>query len=100
MYYYIVLLLDSPEKPPDISSPVNSRDEFYVMYRCQLNQHDIIFGAEIDGIDSLTPVNISHTDLTMLNSLKLVELKTSRFINYKTDKIFQKYAFINYKVPI
>lgn len=94
MYYDIVSLLDSPAKRPDTSNPVNSRNEFCIMYRCQLNQHDIIFGSEVDGIDSFTRVNINHTDLTTLNSLNLIVLKTPRYGNYQTVKHFQKYVFM------
>lgn len=103
MYYDIVSLLDSPAVRPDTSIPVNSRNEFCIMYRCQLNQHDIIFGSEVDGIDSFTRVKISHKkkNLRTLNSLNLVVLKTPRYGNYETVKHFQTYVFmIISEVPI
>lgn len=59
-----------------MSKPVNEREEFCVVFRTKLNNHYLLFGAEVDGVKSKTQIN----NCSELAGAEFVELKTSRHI--------------------
>lgn len=66
----------SPHEKPDTGRPVNANEEFCVMFSTRIGDFSILYGAEVDGIDSEA---VCHDDT--LKNTKLVEVKTSRFID-------------------
>lgn len=58
---------------------MNENEEFCCMYRCRLEGADIVYGAEMDGIESDVPVDLNTMDLNKLNFIELkVKLKEER----------------------
>lgn len=55
---------------------MNEREEFCVVFRTKLNNHHLLFGAEMDGVKSRTEIN----SCSELADAEFVELKTSRQI--------------------
>lgn len=67
-----IYLIDSPAAEPITSAPVLESEEFCCMFTTKLDGTRILFGAEMDGIDSNRAVDLSKTDL---NDLKFTEVK-------------------------
>lgn len=61
------------------------------MYRCRLEGADIVYGAEMDGIESGTPVDLNTTDL---NNLNFIELK----VKLKEERPNQHRNYLKFKV--
>lgn len=59
-----------------MTKPVNERTELCVMFRAKLNNHCLLFGAEMDGIKSTSMIK----SCLELAEAKFIELKTSRCI--------------------
>jgi len=59
-----------------VTKPVNEKEELCVMFRAKLNNHCLLFGAEMDGVKSTSVIN----SCSELAEAQFIELKTSRFI--------------------
>lgn len=82
------LFPDYPNQQPNLTRCVNANEEFALVYRSKLNNHYLLYGAEVDGVDSLDLVS---SDVSHLNNVRFVELKTSRQIqNERQDRNFKK----------
>lgn len=72
------VLSKSPcDDPPGNSESVNEGEEFCVMFQTQLNDKNILYGAEMDGIEIKSDKPIS--DIQQLNNTKFVEVKVKRY---------------------
>ncbi|XP_059470468.1 decapping and exoribonuclease protein-like [Neocloeon triangulifer] len=58
-------------KKPDPSQPISDYEGFHCVYRSQIGEHSLLYGAEIDGLSNVD-------DLKNLNKAKLVELKVCK----------------------
>lgn len=74
--YIFLFFSGKPEGVPDVTRPVNERKELCVMFRTKLNNHCLLFGAEMDGVESTSVIN----SCSELAGAKFIELKTSRHI--------------------
>lgn len=87
------MMADSPDAEPNLSIPQNQNEEFCVMFKSKLNSHRIMFGAEMDGVDSCVPV----MSLDDLQKVEFVELKTCRKLQHlKQTENFKKYKLIKW----
>jgi len=59
-----------------VTKPVNEREELCVMFRAKLNNHCLLFGAEMDGVISTSVIKTCSE----LAKAQFIELKTSRRI--------------------
>lgn len=73
---YLNSFSDKPNGVPDVRKPVNELEELCVMFRTKLNNHHLLFGAEMDGVKSTTGIN----NCSELAKAEFIELKTSRQI--------------------
>lgn len=78
-YIYMTMIIESDSsfldkfgERPNINVPVNENEEFCCMFRTRLGNHELLYGAEMDGIESDDAVDLASADL---DSLKFVELK-------------------------
>lgn len=69
---FLLCFTDSPTSNPITSTPVLEAEEFCCMYTTKLEGTSILYGAEMDGIESNTAVDLSKINL---NDLKFTELK-------------------------
>ncbi|XP_065199568.1 decapping and exoribonuclease protein-like isoform X2 [Planococcus citri] len=83
------LLTESPEKYPNTSKPINSNEEFCVVFHSRLNGNGLLYGAEVDGVDHNDSIHES-LNCNVLNKVKMVELKTSRHIEFEKQKLHHK----------
>lgn len=67
-----ILFVDSPAAEPITSTPVLEAEEFCCMFTTKLENTRILYGAEMDGIESDTAVDLSTSNL---NDLKFTEVK-------------------------
>jgi hypothetical protein len=67
---------DKPDGLPDVKKPVNEQEELCVIFRTKLSNHRLLFGAEMDGVMSMTAIN----DCSDLAKAQFIELKTNRQI--------------------
>jgi RAT1-interacting protein len=76
--HYICLnsFSDKPDGVPDVRKPVNESEELCVMFRTKLSNHHLLFGAEMDGVKSMTAIS----NYSELAEAEFIELKTSRQI--------------------
>lgn len=81
---------DDPSKPPDTDEPVNENEQFCCAFEAKLNGNNLLYGAEMDGIDSDRAVDVETVDL---NSLKFIELKTK----VREERENQKRSFLRFK---
>lgn len=86
---------DKPDGVPDVRKPVNELEELCVMFRTKLSNHHLLFGAEMDGVKSMTRIN----SCSELAEAEFIELKTSRQIetarqnhNFKRFKLIKWWA--------
>lgn len=88
------MYLDDPKVKPRTDTPVNESEEFCCMFSTKLDKCCLLFGAEMDGIESEETVDIEATDL---NSLKFVELKCNRRpLNKWNEQSFLRYKLRNW----
>ncbi|KAG8187164.1 hypothetical protein JTE90_020039 [Oedothorax gibbosus] len=71
------MVSDSPDSKPDLSVPVNEKEEYCIVTKGRLNSHTILFSAEVDGKD---PVCLNQPDGNTDAIKSYIELKTSRII--------------------
>lgn len=80
-------LTDTPEKKPNTSEAVNENEEFCTVFTCEFGGKYLLYGAEMDGIESWKPVKEPVT----WKNINFVELKTNRIIETgRQDLIFRK----------
>ncbi|XP_053685218.1 decapping nuclease DXO homolog [Sabethes cyaneus] len=72
------VLTDDPNSEPNTSAPVVESEEFCCLFSTTLENKRILYGAEMDGIFSQTPINRDQIDATLLNRLQFVEVKVKR----------------------
>lgn len=90
----ISLYTDTPTIEPYTSVPVLEATEFCCMFTAKLENTSILFGAEMDGIDSKEIVDLSKTNL---NDLKFTELKCRiRPSNQRQIDNFYRFKTINW----
>lgn len=80
-------IADAPKTPPVTSKPVNEAEEFICLFSMQLGNNVLLYGAEMDGVDSEEkleePISWDH--------LKFVEVKTSKIMeNHRQEHNFRK----------
>jgi len=66
---------DTPSSAPNLSAPVNEKEEYCIILKGRLNSHTFLYGAEVDGKDPDCLKN--HTPES---TKSYIELKTSRII--------------------
>jgi RAT1-interacting protein len=72
------ILAKSPtEDPPGNNEPVNEGEEFCVMFQAQLNNKNILYGAEMDGVEIKSTEKIK--DIQQLQKASFVEVKVKRY---------------------
>lgn len=84
---------DLPTLPPDIQKPVIENEEFSLFYRATLGKHELLYGAQIDGLlatdgikpDPATTTSVDKT-LEYLRHNSFVELKTNRLIHHRRQE--------------
>ncbi|XP_043658023.1 decapping nuclease DXO homolog isoform X1 [Drosophila teissieri] len=80
---------------PITNVPVNEAEEFMGVYRVNLAGIEMLYGAELDCVDSTEPVDFK--DPKVLDSLNFVELKTSAFnMNKHQMRSFDSYKSANW----
>lgn len=67
-------MIDDPAKKPDTRAPVNENEEFCCVFTTTMNNKRLMYGAEMDGIESREAFDLETADL---NEHKLAELKVS-----------------------
>ncbi|CAL1277924.1 unnamed protein product [Larinioides sclopetarius] len=75
---------DSPSSKPNPSIPVNEKEEYCIVLKGRLNNHTLLYSAEVDGKD--TSNNI-HADGDPQSTQCYTELKTSRIITAQRQHI-------------
>lgn len=89
---------DNPSSDPDPNVPVDETEEFSLVFTTHLNNHRIVYGAEMDGIrcdkKSVTPLPDSKEDvqniINYLASYDFIELKTNRhFDSFRQEENFK-----------
>lgn len=83
--------LDDPAAIPNTEAPVVESEEFNCVFKANLSGKKLLYGAEMDGIDSNVKYDLNRVDL---NKLKFVELK----VNLQAVHEKQKNNFFRYKL--
>lgn len=92
----MIFPLDKPRGEPLISSPVNPTEEFALVYENELNNHKILYVAEIDGINSASPVDLElELKKHKMKPNQFIELKTSFEPSEKNDYKFKRSGNVN-----
>eukprot|EP00095_Tigriopus_kingsejongensis_P002537 snap_masked-scaffold344_size201325-processed-gene-1.0 protein:Tk02537 transcript:snap_masked-scaffold344_size201325-processed-gene-1.0-mRNA-1 annotation:"protein dom3z" len=87
------LMSDRPGVKPDPHAPLNTNEEFCCMFRTRLGTSSVVYGAEMDGVESAETVD-AQLDL---NRLRFIELKTSRRIEHSGhSRTFAKFKLIKW----
>lgn len=63
--------LDDPGKEPITNVPVNENEEFCCMFSSSFNGQKMLYGAEMDGIESNEVYNLDSIDLNKFNFIEL-----------------------------
>lgn len=84
---------DLPTLQPNIQKPVIENEEFSLFYRATLGRHELLYGAQIDGLlatDRIKPVPETSTNvdknLEYLRNNSFLELKTNRLIHHRRQE--------------
>ncbi|CAG9782983.1 unnamed protein product [Diatraea saccharalis] len=93
------MLSESPDAEPVPDVPVDETKEFSLVFTTNLNQHTIVYGAEMDGIRcDKAPVTTVPTGenpdriVQYLSDKEFVELKTNRHIQFaKQETNFRRF---------
>ncbi|XP_046970590.1 decapping nuclease DXO homolog [Vanessa cardui] len=93
------MLSDTPDTLPNPDLPVDETEEFSLVMTTNLNDHKIVYGAEMDGIrcdklpvSSLPDTNDPEAIIQYLSSQQFIELKTNRHIEYsRQEKSFKRF---------
>nr|CAD7196840.1 unnamed protein product [Timema douglasi] len=79
---------DKPKGRPKTDDPVNEKEEFCVMFQSKMRDHNLLYGAEMDCVDSETEV-LTEQDLA---NAHFIELKTNRMIeDRRQDMNFRRF---------
>ncbi|KAK7093405.1 decapping and exoribonuclease protein-like [Littorina saxatilis] len=77
---------DKPNGRPDTDRPVNNNEGFCSVVRSRLHSHSLVFGGEVDGVDSSIP-----------GDNKYLELKTSRIMQARRqEQNFRRFKLIKW----
>lgn len=88
------MTLDNPSKKPPTNVPVNEAEEFCCMFSTTLNGQRILYGAEMDGIESNDTHDLNNADL---NQFKFVELKVKlREQNHRQNQNYHRFKLRNW----
>lgn len=88
------LSIDNPSKKPPTDEPVNECEEFCCMFSTTLNGQRILYGAEMDGIESDHSYDLNDVDLNQLN---FVELKVKiREQNHRQKQNYHRFKLRNW----
>ncbi|KFM75770.1 Protein Dom3Z, partial [Stegodyphus mimosarum] len=71
------MVSDSQNTKPNTSIPVNEKEEYCIMLKGRLNNHTLLYSAEVDGED---PSYFRHPGNDPNSTRCYMELKTSRII--------------------
>ncbi|XP_026764261.1 decapping and exoribonuclease protein-like [Galleria mellonella] len=93
------LLSDNPDTEPNPNVPVDETEEFSLVFTTNLNNHTVVYGAEMDGIRcddrSISPPPVGENPeaiIKYLSTKEYVELKTNRHIEFHNQEInFRRY---------
>ncbi|XP_072936025.1 decapping and exoribonuclease protein-like [Epargyreus clarus] len=96
------LLSDYPDIPPNIDKPVVENEEFSIFYSATLNNKQLLYGAQIDGLLATNssvaqPPQNANIDINLdyLRRNSFLELKTNRLIqNHKQERNFKRYKLL------
>ncbi|KAM3966852.1 decapping and exoribonuclease protein-like [Aphomia sociella] len=96
------MLSDLPHLKPNIDNPVIENEEFSIFYRSLLGKHNLLYGAQIDGLlavnkKGLDPPKTDNTEenINYLRNNDFIELKTNREIfNRRQEQSFRKYKLL------
>ncbi|KAJ2946376.1 hypothetical protein O0L34_g12415 [Tuta absoluta] len=87
------MLSDTPDSEPNPDQPVDENEEFSLVFTNILNQHTIVYGAEMDGIrcdkNPVTPPPVENRPKAVveyLSTKEFIELKTSRHIEFPNQE--------------
>lgn len=87
-------ILDNPSEKPPTNVPVNEAEEFCCMFSTTLNGQRILYGAEMDGIESNDTQDLDNADL---NQFKFVELKVKlREQNHRQKQNYHRFKLRNW----
>ncbi|KAG4073426.1 hypothetical protein HA402_000650 [Bradysia odoriphaga] len=88
------VMSDSPTSDPVSDTPVLEGEEFCCMFTTRLESTSILYGAEMDGIESSSVVDLSETDP---NDLKFTELKVRlKVSNHRQIENFNRFKTRNW----
>lgn len=76
---------------PNTEVPVIESEEFCCIFKANLQGKNLLYGAEMDGIESDVKYDLNHVDL---NKLNFIELK----VNLRAVHAKQKSNFFRYKL--
>lgn len=92
--YRFKFLLDDPSVIPNTEVPVIESEEFCCVFKANLNGTKLLYGAEMDGIESNIKYDLNYKDL---NELNFIELKVNlRAINERQKTNFFRYKLRNW----
>ncbi|CAG5017796.1 unnamed protein product [Parnassius apollo] len=88
------VLSEKPDLDPDPNKPVDENKEFSLVFKSHLNNHNIVYGAEMDGIRcDRSPVESPpdlkfgyETILKYLSNKEFIEVKTNRHIEFSNQE--------------
>ncbi|GFR12862.1 decapping and exoribonuclease protein [Trichonephila clavata] len=82
--------VDAPNSKPNLSIPVNEKEEYCIVLKGRLNNHTLLYSAEVDGKDPF----YRSLDGDPTSTQCYIELKTSRMIT--SDR--QHFNFCRFKL--
>ncbi|XP_015111815.1 decapping and exoribonuclease protein [Diachasma alloeum] len=80
------MLSDSPNKPPDVSKPVNECERFFCVFKGRLNDHSLLYRAEIDAVCS----DRKFKDPLPLRHLKFMKIRTGKLSESPEQELARK----------
>ncbi|GIY86648.1 decapping and exoribonuclease protein [Caerostris darwini] len=78
------LAADTPVSKPNLSVPVNEKEEYCIVLKGRLDKHTLLYSAEVDGKD---PLYNNNRDKDPQSTQCYSELKTSRIITTERQHI-------------
>ncbi|XP_018789930.1 PREDICTED: decapping nuclease DXO homolog [Bactrocera latifrons] len=89
-------LTESPFLEPDTSVPVDECSEFSCVFTSKIGSLDVLYGAEMDGIESEQPILLDDNP-TYLEKLKFVEVKVrQRNLNKNQIQSYKRHKTRNW----
>lgn len=84
------MVSDDPRRKPEVESILNTEEEMCCVFNRMLGDHRLIYGAEMDGIESDHVLDVEK-DKGILSKTEFFELKTSRSItSHRGDITFRR----------